>query len=129
LQISVPLYETLFNEVRKARAKNCPFDFTHYVLISKCLRSAAAGSGENGSIGPVVFVNAEEEMFEEESELVVDVSATAAQQHGGGEQGGASQPKVFDLAEGEYESASKIMVINAGKSERILSLLKNLFPL
>ena len=30
-QISVPLYETLFNEIKKAKAKNLPFNFTHYV--------------------------------------------------------------------------------------------------
>ncbi len=36
-QISVPLYETLFNEVRKAKAKRLqpPFDFTHFVLVAR----------------------------------------------------------------------------------------------
>ena len=39
-QISVPLYQTLSNEVRKARAKNLPFNFTHYLLISKVLMAS-----------------------------------------------------------------------------------------
>ncbi len=34
----VPLYETLFNEIRKAKAKKFPFDFTHYLLVSRRLR-------------------------------------------------------------------------------------------
>lgn len=38
-QISVPLYETLFNEIKKARVKRKEeFDFTHYVVVSKCFR-------------------------------------------------------------------------------------------
>ena len=34
-QISVPMYETLQKELRKAVAKNLPFDFTHFVMISR----------------------------------------------------------------------------------------------
>merc|ERR1712037_878844 len=36
-QIAVPLYQTLANEVKKARTKNLPFNFTHYAIISKVL--------------------------------------------------------------------------------------------
>ena len=36
-QIAVPLYQTLANEVKKAKIKNLPFNFTHYAIISKTL--------------------------------------------------------------------------------------------
>ena len=36
-QIAVPLYQTLANEVKKAKTKNLPFNFTHYAIISKVL--------------------------------------------------------------------------------------------
>jgi len=35
-QISVPLYETLFNEVKKAKAKQQgEFEYSHYVILSR----------------------------------------------------------------------------------------------
>ena len=37
-QISVPMYQTIFNEIRKARAKRLPFDFTHYIVVAKCYK-------------------------------------------------------------------------------------------
>ena len=39
-QISVPMYETLQKELRKAVAKNLPFDFTHFVMISRYVSTA-----------------------------------------------------------------------------------------
>ena len=33
-QITVPLLETLVTEMRKARERNLPFDFSHYIMIS-----------------------------------------------------------------------------------------------
>ena len=40
-QISVPMYETLQKELRKAVAKNLPFDFTHFVMISRHVSTAS----------------------------------------------------------------------------------------
>ena len=32
-QITVPLLETLVTEMRKARDRNLPYDFSHYIMI------------------------------------------------------------------------------------------------
>ena len=71
-QISVPLYQTLSNEVRKARAKNLPFNFTHYLLISKVLLPSV----ELPQAG-VMYANAEEEVFIPECDLVLDMKVNS----------------------------------------------------
>merc|ERR1712111_334528 len=38
-QITVPLWETLVTEMRKARDRNLPFDFGHYIMICKLYKS------------------------------------------------------------------------------------------
>ena len=70
-QISVPLYQTLSNEVRKARAKNLPFNFTHYFLISKVLMAPAVAQGG------AMYANAEEEVFEQECKYVLDMKSVS----------------------------------------------------
>ena len=72
-QISVPLYQTLSNEVRKARAKNLPFNFTHYLLISKVLLPSVELQPQAG----VMYANAEEEVFIPECDLVLDMKVNS----------------------------------------------------
>jgi len=38
-QITVPLLETLVTEMRKARDRNLPYDFQHYIMISKLYKT------------------------------------------------------------------------------------------
>ena len=38
-QITVPLLETLVTEMRKARDRNLPYDFSHYIMISKLYKT------------------------------------------------------------------------------------------
>lgn len=140
-QISVPLYETLFNDISKAEARNLPFRFTHYLLICRCLipvdgngggetcnggSSNGQGNGHRDEQGkgqgsPVVYYNPEEEALEEECDQVLQVDKSKLLQHENG-------ANVFDFSESEYESAFKILILDARKSERIVSILRNLFP-
>ena len=54
-QLSVPLYETLFNEIRKARARGMPhFDFTHYVLICRILTPPRMEPGSPEAIAATI---------------------------------------------------------------------------
>ena len=39
-QITVPLLETLVTEMRKARDRNLPYDFSHYIMISKLFKTS-----------------------------------------------------------------------------------------
>nr|ACO14740.1 BCCIP homolog [Caligus clemensi] len=62
-QISVPLYETLHKEIKKASIRRQPFEFSHYLLLSKVLVSESEET----------FINAEEEVFIPECDLVLDL--------------------------------------------------------
>lgn len=63
-----------------------------------------------------MYVNAEEEILEHECEMVLDVAE---------EDKDASS---VDMAEEEYKTSKKIMVFQAGKSERFMEELKKNFP-
>ena len=39
VQITVPLLETLVTEMRKAKDRNLPYDFSHYIMISKLYKT------------------------------------------------------------------------------------------
>lgn len=55
-QLSVPLYETLFNEIRKARAKNIPnFDFTHYALLCRILTPPGMEEGTPEATAATIY--------------------------------------------------------------------------
>merc|ERR1719458_1441119 len=69
--ITVPLWETLVTEMRKAKDRNLPFDFGHYIMICKLFKSEAEDEGpETKQV--VTFSNPEEELIVAESELCID---------------------------------------------------------
>merc|ERR1712113_1362591 len=108
-QISVPLYQTLSNEVRKARAKNLPFNFTHYLLISKVLLASVDQAG-------VTFANAEEEVFEPECDLVLEMKSN-----------NNDEARVMTIGQEELIERKKAMVFRAERLDKIVGLVKNAF--
>ena len=127
-QISVPLYETLANEIRKARAKNLPFNFTHYVMISRLLMSP---NDERN----VMYTNAEEEVFLPECDLVLDLAcgsspgetATITNSPNSGVEGIG---RAFSsLTQDEFIEKRKVLVFKANKLDKITSLVKGAFPI
>lgn len=109
-QISVPLYQTLSNEVRKARAKNLPFNFTHYLLISKVLMASVGNAGH-------MFANAEEEVFEQECKYVLEMKSNN------------EEARVVTISQEELIERKKAMVFEAEKLDKIVGLVKNAFPI
>jgi len=126
-QISVPLYETLANEIRKARAKNLPFNFTHYVMISRLLVSPDERN--------VMYTNAEEEVFLPECDLVVDLacSSTPGAATNNGTSANSSNEGVGrafnSLTQDEFIEKRKVLVFKANKLDKITSLVKGAFPI
>ena len=126
-QISVPLYETLANEIRKARAKNLPFNFTHYVMISRLLVSPDERN--------VMYTNAEEEVFLPECDLVVDLacSSTPGAATNNGTSANSSSEGVGrafnSLTQDEFIEKRKVLVFKANKLDKITSLVKGAFPI
>ena len=127
-QISVPLYETLANEIRKARAKNLPFNFTHYVMISRLLMSP---NDERN----IMYTNAEEEVFLPECDLVLDLAcnSSAGVSNSTGNSNGSGVDgigRAFNsLAQDEFLEKRKVLVFKANKLDKITSLVKGAFPI
>ena len=117
-QISVPLYQTLSNEVRKARAKNLPFNFTHYLLISKVLLPSVELQPQAG----VMYANAEEEVFVPECDLVLDMK-------GSNTTNGDQEARVVTISQEELVEKKKVMVFKAERLDKIVGLVKNAFPI
>lgn len=110
-QIAVPLYETLLNEIRKARAKNLPFNFTHYLLVSKIMTPP---NDERN----LLFSNAEEEIFLPECDLVLTIT-----------EDGESSRAFSTINQEEMLDQRRLLVFKADKLEKIVGLVKNSFPI
>jgi len=128
-QISVPMYETLQKELRKAVAKNLPFDFTHFVMIS---RQFVAPDGDDRN---VIFTNAEEEVFIPECDLVLDMNetttSTGSTNNSTRDSSAASSSRTFNssFTSDEYVERRKLLVFKANKLEKITNLVKGAFPI
>merc|ERR1712241_1585046 len=72
-QITVPLWETLVTEMRKARDRNLPYEFGHYIMICKLYKTKADNNQDHQA---VVFSNPEEELIVNESDLCIDYDVT-----------------------------------------------------
>lgn len=110
-QIAVPLYETLLNEIRKARTKNLPFNFTHYVLVSKT--SSPLNDARN-----LMYTNAEEEVFLPECDLVLNL-----------EEEGEESRSFSTINQDELLDQRRLLVFKSEKLEKIVNLVKNSFPI
>jgi len=125
-QISVPMYETLQKELRKAVAKNLPFDFTHFVMIS---RQFVAPDGDDRN---VIFTNAEEEVFIPECDLVLEMESpagTSQETNGGSNSASSSRTFNSSFTSDEYVEKRKLLVFKANKLEKITNLVKGAFPI
>jgi len=125
-QISVPMYETLQKELRKAVAKNLPFDFTHFVMIS---RQFVAPDGDDRN---VIFTNAEEEVFIPECDLVLEMeTANDTTSSSSSSAAAASSSRTFNssFTSDEYVEQRKLLVFKASKLEKITNLVKGAFPI
>merc|ERR1712241_385670 len=110
-QISVPLYQTLSNEVKKAKAKNLPFNFTHYAIISKVLTAPEAGQAG------IMYSNAEEEVFVPECDFVLDMK-----NHD-------DESRIVTLSQEDFLETKRLMVFKADNLDKIVGIVKNAFPI
>jgi len=115
-QITVPLLETLVTEMRKARDRNLPYDFEHYIMISKLYKTKL--NGTTNSEQAVVFSNPEEELIVGESELCIDYDVSSES----GESGGNWSDGV------EMIPWRRIVVFRAEKLDSLIRLVRESFP-
>ncbi len=121
-QLSVPLYETLFNEIRKARAKNIPnFDFTHYALMCRTLTPPGLEEGSPEATGSTLYQNPEEEVIREECDDVIRVDLL-------GENEGGSNNMVA-ISGVTYRTDCCLLVFKADKTGHIWERIRESFPI
>jgi len=108
-QISLPLYDSLRDEMHSACAKGQKFKFDYFLLMSKALKVKGAKKKDQEEL---VFTNGEEELFQEESAFSFAFSVAD-------QQADAETIKEVDDdgAEVSYESWRVVMIIPAEKME------------
>jgi len=120
-QITVPLLETLITEMRKARDRNLPYDFTHYFMICKLYKTKnlEKGGQQLPEEQAIIFSNPEEELIVGESELCIDydVSSESDSEVGGNWEDGV-----------EMTPWRRIVVFQAEKLDVIIKQIKENFP-
>lgn len=115
-QITVPLWETLVTEMRKARDRNLPFEFSYYIMICKLYKTKTETPNLHQA---VVFSNPEEELIVAESELCIDYEVAGDTE---GDTGGNWTDGV------EMAPWRRIVVFRADKLEEIITEVKKNFP-
>uniref|UniRef100_A0A8D8RH50 Protein BCCIP homolog n=1 Tax=Cacopsylla melanoneura TaxID=428564 RepID=A0A8D8RH50_9HEMI len=119
-QISVPLLQGLNKEIQSARDKKMPYDFQYYILISKLYKtdptttSKKKKNKQTGQPEPdILFSNAEEEVFDEESDLKFEFSVK--NESDSGMVGGWMED---DATMTPYR---RVLIISASKMDTIIS--------
>jgi len=117
-QITVPLLETLVLEMRKARDRNLPYDFEHYIIICKLYKpkNLATVSAVDQAC---LFSNPEEELFVGESELCIDYDVSNE----------TNLDNNTNWADGvEMTPWRRIVVFKADKLDSLIRLVRDSFP-
>merc|ERR1711934_1241723 len=118
-QITVPLWETLVTEMRKARDRNLPnlpFEFGHYIMICKLYKTKTESPNSSQA---VVFSNPEEELIVAESELCIDYEVS----------GDADNETSGNWTDGvDMSPWRRIVVFRAEKLQDIIGEVKRNFP-
>jgi len=120
-QITVPLWETLMTELRKAKDRSLPFDFSHFIMISKLFKTKAC---EDTQSEAVVFSNPEEELIVSESELCIDYPVPQA------DEANSTGSSTGNWSDGGVEMVPwrRIVLFRAERLEQIITKVKHAFP-
>lgn len=116
-QITVPLWETLVTEMRKARDRNLPFEFGHYIMICKLYKSKTEAPNSQPQQA-VVFANPEEELIVAESELCIDYEVDSNEE----------DDSALGTEGVEMKPWRRIVVFRSDKLEEIIGEVKRSFP-
>merc|ERR1719295_707438 len=106
-QISLPLYDSLRDEMHSACAKGQKFKFDYFLLMSKAHKAKTAKKKES----ELIFTNGEEELFQEESAF--SFAYSVADQQADAE----TIPEGGNDDEASYEPWRVVMIIPSEKME------------
>jgi len=122
-QLSVPLYETLFNEISKAKARNQPhFDFTHYALLCRRMTPPTMVPGTPEAEAHTLHQNPEEEVFIEECDDIIEADLTQLDVE-------SANSQMVALNGKSYRTHCCIIVFKADRANHIWERIKAAFPI
>ncbi|KAL3863580.1 hypothetical protein ACJMK2_005331 [Sinanodonta woodiana] len=110
--LAVPIFESLVKEMEKARQKKMKYDFNYYLMLCKSLKMTT----DAGTQQDVFFINSEEEIFRDASEL--NFSYSVADEKAAVGKGGWS-------SEEDMDSFRTVLLIPAEKLDNIIQRIKD----
>lgn len=125
-QISVPLLDSLTQEIKRANSKGMAYDFAYYVMLVKFYRSQPTKSskGKAAAATDEYYTNAEEEVFCEEALCTFEYSIKGdAAESSGGEDGDAAAVATDDSGLVPFR---QLVVFEAKKLPKLIETIKKL---
>merc|ERR1712168_584210 len=102
-------------EMKKAKDRNLPFEFGHYIMICKLYKTKTDNSQDHQA---VVFANPEEELIVAESELCIDYEVDSNEE----------DDSALGTEGVEMKPWRRIVVFRSDKLEEIIAEVKRSFP-
>nr|SVE75982.1 EOG090X0C3Y [Daphnia hispanica] len=119
-QVSVPLMENLCKEIAEAKEAGKPFDFTHFVLISKLHESTGKDSERKKKKTKgtdILWVNAEEEPISEVGEVLGEYSVRS--------ESDSAVSGTWDEDDEQFDPKRRIVLIDAAQLPFMLTKIKD----
>ncbi|KAK3589868.1 hypothetical protein CHS0354_015895 [Potamilus streckersoni] len=111
--LAVPIFESLVKEMEKARQKKMKYDFNYFLMLCKSLKMTTT---DDGTQQDIFFINSEEEIFRDASEL--NFSYSVAEEKAAVGKGGWS-------SEEDMDSFRTVLLIPAEKLDNIIQRIKD----
>nr|SVE83868.1 EOG090X0C3Y [Daphnia pulex] len=119
-QVSVPLLENLCKEIDEAKKSGKPFDFTHFILISKLHESTRKDPESRKKKvkggATILWVNAEEEPISEMGEILGEYSVRS--------ESDAAVSGTWDEDDEQFDPKRRIVLITAKQLPEVLIKIK-----
>nr|SVE75349.1 EOG090X0C3Y [Daphnia dolichocephala] len=118
-QVSVPLLENLCKEIAEAKEAGKPFDFTHFILISKLhesTRKDPESKKKKAKGADILFVNAEEEPISEVGQVLGEFSVRS--------ESDSAVSGTWDEDDEQFDPKRRIVLITAAQLPDVLIKIK-----
>ncbi|KAI4484291.1 PREDICTED: protein BCCIP homolog [Polistes canadensis] len=124
-QISVPLFESLISEMKRASSRKMPFEFSYYILICKLykmedkkIEKKTKNKKKNNSETPtIVWSNPEEEIFADKALVSFEFSVERETDSG--------LSGTWTETDDEMKPFRRVLLIEASKLLSIINTIKN----
>ncbi|KAF7388628.1 hypothetical protein HZH68_012570 [Vespula germanica] len=124
-QISIPLFENLISEMKRANSRNMPFNFSYYVLICKLYKmedkkigTKTKNNKKNNSATPtIIWSNPEEEIFAEKALISFEFSVENESDSG--------LSGTWTETDDEMKPYRRVLLFEASTLQSIINTIKN----